>query len=209
MLLFYEICAIFGGTLLIGQFILTLAGLGGDHEFSDGGGDTIDGELGGGDFDHAGEGHLAGHSSTIGLFKVLTFRALTAAITFFGLAALAMNSAGGKPLETLFVGVAVGIAAMFAVHWLMRQITRLKADGTVNITDAVGEQAQVYLRIPGSQSGAGKVLVALRQGTLELAAWTRGLEIPTGSTVQITHLVGTDAVEVIPVSPSSVEQPHA
>lgn len=195
-------CALFGGTLLICQTVLTLIGLSGDHDFShDGGGHDVGHDLGGQGAigDAQGTSHDAAsstqHSSTW-FFGIVTFRTAVAALTFFGLAGMAAHSSDLSPVPSLTIGVLAGFAAMYGVHWMMRQISRLRADGSVRIDNAVGMTGTVYLRIPGHLGGAGKIQLNLQNRTVELSAWTDRSEIPTGATVLVTRVVGPDSVEV-------------
>ena len=190
-------CALFGGTLLICQTLLTLIGLSGDHDFSHDGGDHDIGHDVGGDAD--GTGHDAAsshHHGSTWFFGIVTFRTAVAALTFFGLAGMAAHSSDLSPVPSLAIGVMAGFVAMYGVHWMMKQISRLRADGSVRIDNAVGMTGTVYLRIPGHLGGAGKIQLNLQNRTVELSAWTDRSEIPTGATVLVTRVVGPDSVEV-------------
>ncbi|MBC8116717.1 MAG: hypothetical protein H7062_20170 [Candidatus Saccharimonas sp.] len=198
----FLVCALFGGTLLICQTVMTLIGLGGDHDFSHDGGDhDLDHHLGGHDASGASSGtnhdaaSSAQHDSTW-FFGIVTLRTAVAALTFFGLAGMAAQSSDLSPVPSLAIGVLAGFAAMYGVHWMMRQISRLKTDGSVRIDNAVGMTGTVYLRIPGHLGGAGKIQLNLQNRTVELSAWTDRSEIATGATVLVTRVVGPDSVEV-------------
>lgn len=196
----FLVCAIVGGTWLICQFVMTLMGFGVDHDVSL---DASHADVSGGPAVGEGDAGTADghdHSSALWFFKIVTIRTLTAAVAFFGLAGMGVQSSGGSPLQALSGGVVAGLAAMWSVHWLMQQMTRFDADGTVRLNDLVGLTGTVYLKIPGGQSAAGKVHIAAPQGTLELNAWTLGPEIPTGTTVRISAMIGEEAVEVSPLN---------
>ena len=195
-------CALFGGTLLICQTVMTLIGLSGDHDFSH---DGMDHDLGHdlGCHDAGGNAHGTGHATTAPtqhsstwFFGIITFRTAVAALTFFGLAGMAAHSSDLSPVSSLAIGVLAGFAAMYGVHWMMRQISRLRTDGSVRIDNAVGMTGTVYLRIPGHLGGAGKIQLNLQNRTVELSAWTDRSEIATGATVRVTRVVGPDSVEV-------------
>jgi len=195
-------CALFGGTLLICQSLLTLIGMSGDHDLThdgvehdfshDAGGHELSGETNGEAHDLASSAH---HSSTW-FFGVVTFRTAVAALTFFGLAGMAAQTSDVAPLPSLVIGVMAGLAAMYGVHWMLKQISRLRADGSVRIDNAVGMTGTVYLRIPGHLGGAGKIQLNLQNRTVELSAWTDRSEIATGASVLVTRVVGPDSVEV-------------
>ncbi|MBS0201996.1 MAG: hypothetical protein JSS49_03790 [Planctomycetes bacterium] len=193
----FTACALFGGTLLICQTIMTLVGLSGDHDF---GGDTdadLD-DLDGADGDHSLETHDHGahHHSSTWFFGIVTFRTIVAATTFFGLAGMASLSNQISEGPSLLIASLAGLAAMYIVHWLMQQLRRLRADGSVRIERAVGLTGNVYLRVPGAHQGAGKIVLNLQNRTVELTAWTDQSELPTGSTIVVTRVIGPDSVEV-------------
>jgi hypothetical protein len=195
-------CALFGGTLLICQTLLTLIGMSGDHDFDhDGGSHDFGHDLGG--HDASGDTEAAGHDTASSahhgstwFFGIVTFRTAVAALTFFGLAGMAAHTSQVSPVPSLAIGVLAGFTAMYGVHWMMRQISRLRADGSVRIDNAVGMTGTVYLRIPGHLGGAGKIQINLQNRTVELTAWTDRSEIATGATVLVTRVVGPDSVEV-------------
>jgi hypothetical protein len=197
MATWFLLCAVFGGTLLVCQFVLTLTGMGGDHD----GGDLSDLST---EHDLSADLHHdllhddpVGDQHSTGLFfKLLTFRTLVAGVTFFGLAGLAMRESNFDSTTTLFAALASGFLAMWCVHWLMQQMARLRADGTVRVSDAVGLTAVVYLSVPMPDHGVGKVTVSLANRTLELTAQSANGELPTGTPVRITRRLGPELVEV-------------
>jgi hypothetical protein len=194
----FTACAIFGGTLLICQTIMTLIGLSGDHELA---GD-VDGDLGGAEFSHDGGSAdpVENHHGSTWFFGVVTLRTLVAAITFFGLTGMSALTNQIDPGPSLVIAVVSGFAAMYGVHWLMRQLSRMHADGSVRIDRAVGMTGNVYLRVPGSRQGTGKIQLNLQNRTVELTAWTDHAELPTGATVVVTRVIGPDSVEVVAAS---------
>jgi hypothetical protein len=170
---FYLICAAGGGTVLLFQVIAGLFGLGGDH-------DT--------DAD-------ADHDSSF-FFGLLGIRTVASALTFFGLGGLSADYYGASEPVTISVAVASAVAAFFAVALIVRSLGRLKADGTVRIERAIGCTGSVYLRIPGSKTGTGKVQLSVQRRTVELQAVTAGPELPTGVAVRVVAVVNSDTVEV-------------
>ena len=212
MATFFISCALFGGTLLICQTLMGLVGFGADHDLDgDADGDTDAGGLegadaDGGDLDHelghldvaSHGGHGGGHQhSSTWFFGMITLRTVIAGITFFGLAGMSALTRGFDEKASFVIAAAAGFAAIYAVHMLMTGMRRLNADGTVRIDRAVGMTGNVYLRVPGSHQGAGKILLNLQNRTVELTAWTEQAELPTGTTVVVTRVVGPDSVEVM------------
>ncbi len=168
-------CAIFGGTVLVAQFLL---GFGGDE---DGGGDHADdvadhvdgmddGQADGDAQD--GDGHEHHHGSTW-LFGVLSFRTVLIGLTFFGLTGKAAMASGFQGAMPLVIAVGCGLASMYGVYFLMRGLFKLTADGTERIAMSVGEEGTVYLTIPGPHSGKGKVHVPVQNRLIEYEASDR------------------------------------
>jgi hypothetical protein len=202
----YLTCFLVAGTLMVGQFLLGLLGLG--HEHDVGGHDGYD--AGGHDV-HA-EGHDAhdahheAHDSYVVWFaSMLTFRTLVAAVTFFGLVGLAAASQWPeRDGLNLAVAVAAGVGALLLVGSLMRALNSLKADGTVRIDRAVGSSGTVYLTVPGQKAGVGKVQVNVQNRTMEYQAVTPNAELPTGAKIVVVNVINSDTVEVVPVTTSGV-----
>ncbi len=210
----FIVCAAIGGTILVCQLVMMLIGLGG-HAFMDADMPADVGHGFGGDFHAGGDGlhgdaglhtdHAGGdsadseqgiqHGSTW-LFNVLSFRTITAALTFFGLAGWTAQSAEMSPPTALLVAVAAGVAAMYAVYWLMQCLYRLQADGNVRIQRSVGQHGNVYLRIPANRSGSGKIQFNLQNRIMEYLAVTDGPELPTGAKVVIVGIVNPTTLEV-------------
>jgi hypothetical protein len=190
----YTICALLGGTLLVCQFLLSLLGLGGHHDI--GGHDLHD--VGGHDVHHEADQDAAHESAASWFTGALTFRTLVAALTIFGLAGRAADAAQFAPALSFAVALAAAAATLFLVAWLMQSLYRLKSDGTIRIHRAVGQGGTVYLPIPGSRAGTGKVLLNVQNRTAEYQAITAGESLPTGTKVTVVAVVSSDTVEVIP-----------
>jgi hypothetical protein len=196
---FYLGCVIVGGSVMVIQFLLSLAGLGGGHE-SDVSHDVGAGDAGGHDVtDHHGDhgGHDPNHGSWFA--GMLSLRAVTAAVAFFGIGGLAASARQvSEPLPIVIAAAAAG-AALFMVAWVMRGLHRLQADGTVRIERAVGAPGTVYLSVPGQKAGVGKVTVSVQNRTMEYHAVTAAPEgLVTGAKVVVVAVLGPGTVEVAP-----------
>lgn len=187
----YLLCATVGGTVLLVQTILLAVGAGGD---ADAGVDPEDLHAGDGDHGSAHDGHDA--------FKLLSLKAIVAFLTFFGLAGLAADQASVEPGPTLAIAGVAGTGALYLVAYLLAAMSKLHSQGNLDINNAVGQTGQVYLRVPQSNSGHGKVTVAVQGRKVQLKAVTPGAEISTGAEVRIVAAPAPDTVEVVPVERS-------
>jgi hypothetical protein len=208
----YMICAAVGGTLIVCQFLLTLLGLGGHHDM--GGGHDMDAsspDMGGHDTgSHDGAAHHeGGHESQLNwFFSKLTFRTLSAAFAFFGLAGLACIRLEVEPILGLAIALGAGALAIVVVGWLMQLLSRLNVDGTIRIERAVGSRGTVYLSVPGAKSGVGKVHVNVLNRNVEYKAITSQEQLPTGAKIIVVSIVSADTVEIAP-APDSERTTHA
>ncbi len=206
MPLFFMICAVVGGTILICQFVLTVVGLGGEHgvDYShdlahDFSGDAgHDADSGGA---HGHDGHDAAHQhSSSWLFAVISFRTLVAAVTFFGLVGLAAQSARQPLGVQLLLALAAGIGAMYGVHWLIRMISRLGEDATLRVKTALGQEGTVYVPIAAGRAHAGKIQLRLQNRLVEYEAITSAPErLATGAKVRVVGIAG-NVLEVEPIT---------
>ena len=73
---------------------------------------------------------------------------------------------------------------------------KLSTDKTFQMDDALGVIGDTYLRIPGEKKGTGKVMVSVRGSMHEIDAMTEGAEIPTGTKVRVTKVIGSELLEV-------------
>ncbi len=176
---FFLTCAAVGGVILVAQLVLGFFGAehhGGDH--------------------HIGTQH---DSASDGL-QLLSARTLSAAVAFFGIGALGASAIGLPTVVATVAGSALGIAAMFGVAFLMRAMLRFEHDGSIDIQRAVGQAATVYIPIPASEQGSGKVTMMLQGRTVEYQAVTAdGQSLPTGAAVLIVDVRNDDTVEVVPL----------
>lgn len=200
-------CALIGGTFLVCQIALTLLGMGGDMDVDIPGDMDVDipgdmGDIGDLDLDVGGDADAGGDfdtdDSTSG-FRVISFRTIVAGLTFFGLGGLAADATEAPPLAVWGIALACGAAAVYTVYWMFRLLYSLKEDGTVHISNAVGRHGTVYLKVPESSSGAGKVQVNVQSRTVEYLAMTEGDELPTGTKIVVVDVLTPSTVQVEPV----------
>ncbi len=211
----FLMAAVVGGTVMVCQFLMTMLGLGDD------GADFGDGDVGGdvgvdvGDFDGGGDMDLdvdgdhqtpmhhaadadVDHPGSSWLFQVLSFRTIVAALTFFGLGGAWSSSSGHTEALALMIAFAAGGGAMFAMYHLMKAIYNLQSSGNVDIRNAVGQPAKIYIPVPSAGEGKGKVQVTLQGRMMEYEAITDDDEkLNTGENVIVEAVVGSDIVKVM------------
>jgi hypothetical protein len=132
-----------------------------------------------------------------GYLSLKTLSAMLIGIGFGG----AMIGGNGFPVVlALAGGILIGlfISAFFFV--IMKGLYRLRSDGTAMLWEAIGQRGTVYMRIPGEASAPGEIQVAFAGRLVNVPAFTRGVELATGTEVLVISLRGEHAVEVEKVS---------
>lgn len=172
-------CLLIGGIVLVAQVVLSLIGLDTDT---------------GADVSHVGVSDV-GHG-----LELLSVRSLSAATVVYGGAGIWLNTVL-PPAVAAGVAIVPAFGAALFSAWATRQMTRFDSSGTLQLQNAVGQNAYVTLTIR-KDGDFGLVQVPVQGRTIELRATAReDRDIPEGSTVIV---VAFDAegqtVEVVPTS---------
>lgn len=144
--------------------------------------DTHEALPGAQDYDALGHAvHRSGHFQESGL-RLFTVRGLMAFLAVGGWTGIALEDTGMGAIGATLFAFLTGFAALVLVAWLMRSALRLQSSGNIDLANAAGLPADVYLAVPAAGQGDGKVMLML-QGRLTVQdAYTDGpARLPTGS----------------------------
>lgn len=178
--------AIFASIVFTIQMAMSIIGLG------DLGDSDLDTDFSGGDSDGLDD---AGAMSLISIRNIIYF------LLGLGWSGVCLWDSITNHIVLLAVSILVGCAFVAAFLFVFRQLMKLQQNGAVNIADAVGKACDVYLRIPASRTGIGKVQISLGGSIHEFDAMTDAPEaIPSGTKVYVSQLEG-HALLVEPVKP--------
>ena len=206
--IFYAI-AIPATLILLIQTVLLFLGIGEDGDADADVPDT-DADLG---FDADVDGEIVDTSVSDGVFgdndaaeaydaagvdflRIFTLRGIVAFAVVFGWVGAAMSSAGASLAVTVPVAFVCGFAMMLAIAMLLRAVMKLRASGNTDNRNAIGVSGRVYLTVPPSRTGEGKVQVLLQGSLVERGAVTdEEIAIPTGAEIVVVGISGqTDLV---------------
>jgi len=177
---FFWTIACCASLVFIIQTIMTFVGLGTDTDVDAG---PMDGSV-----DSMEDGALSG---------VFSFRNLINFLLGYGWAGALLYGTIEKGWLLQLVAIAVGLLFVLAFVFMFRQVMKLSHDGSFKMQEAVGLKADVYLRIPASRSGRGKVQVSVKGSVHEIDAMTDNTEeIATGGQVKIVKVLGDDLLLV-------------
>ena len=181
---FFHGIAIVSTAILVMQIAMMLFGLGGETDLDmDGGGDI--------DMDH---GH---HGDGLG---ILSFRTVVAFLTGFGWIGVMSMQSGLGAYFALIPAAAAGIGLMLLIWWLMKVLSKLTSDGTLNYVNAIGEVGTVYLPIPPNRQAPGQIEVMI-QGRLVVAQAfsTAEQRLENQSRVRVIDVMDDNSLVVQPV----------
>lgn len=161
------------------QTILTAVG--GDHEAEMAEGDADDSAMG----DDGME------------YQYLSLKNVVAFFTMFGWTGIASYRAGLHPALVLLIATACGVLMVILMMYLFRFMAKMRHSGTMNLKNAVGHSAEVYLHIPAKREGQGKISILFQGSLRELNAITDDPDnIPTGKIVKVTGLLNENVLIV-------------
>ncbi len=134
------------------------------------------------------------HSSGL---KILSVRSLAAFFFGFGWTGVIVLKSGGSIFAAIGAGAVVGSIAMLALYFLLSSLSRLKDSGTLNLQNAIGKEAKVYVTIPPDMAAGGQVEIHVQSRVICLDARTRkGEPLRTGSVVKVVELLGQNTLIV-------------
>ncbi|MBR7040029.1 MAG: NfeD-like protein [Oscillospiraceae bacterium] len=192
--------------VLVLQLLLTMIGGhgGGDVDISDTSG--IDGLDGGLDLDGNGiadaletdASQLASGTDPgdFGSFKLLTVQTIVTFLAVFGWVSIICVSAGMTTIPSVLIGAVCGAAMMLLVAKMVQASRKLVENGALDLKNAIGETATVYLTVPPKNGGSGKITMQLQGRFCEFDAVNAGeAPLKTGTQVVVTDVLG-DALVV-------------
>ena len=183
--------------MLVIQTILSLIGIGGEHDMDYDSDNDINHDVGHdvhAESSHDGHEHNHEHGNE-GL-KLFTLRGIVAFLAVSGWGALAISRSGHPWFTAMGLGFIMGLIAMLLVAAVLKLFVVMQSNGALDMDNAVGLDGTVYLTVPAE--GQGKVSVILQERLSEFDAVSEnGEEIKTGTEVTITGLTEDNRLIVI------------
>ena len=134
------------------------------------------------DFDHSPDGEVG--DSVEGV-KLVSVRAIVAFLVGFGWTGGLMLAKGLPMVTTIAASFAVGVVFMLVIFFMMRMLMSLRADGTLDYRNAVGQTGRVYVTIPAARGGEGQIEILL-QGRLTTVHAVTPSEKPLSPQTSVT-----------------------
>lgn len=122
--------------------------------------------------------------------QFFTFKSMLGFFMLFGWSGLGCMEMGLELWLTALLSIVAGGVMMFVTATLFYGMSRMTDNGTMKVSNALNSLGEVYLVIPASRGGVGKVQITVQGALRELDALTDDADaIPTGSIVQVIDII--------------------
>ncbi len=135
-------------------------------------------------------------------FKAFTFQGIVAFVLMFGLVGLALSRSDMHQMVALLAGTAAGGASMWTMGKMFQVFYSVQSSGNMNIDNAVGANATVYMRIKPGEVGQVQVEVQGAMRTLDAVAKDPDAYFKSGDTVTVKEIIAGRMV-VVPYGQTS------
>lgn len=129
-------------------------------------------------------------------FQLFTFRNFVNFFLGFGWTAVTLKG-NVSGVVTILVAVLVGILLVAAVMYIFYMMSKMEQSGNIDSNNAVGCKGNVYLTIPGTRSGEGKVQIGIQGAIREFDAITEGETIPNGTPIRVVEVINENVLLVV------------
>ncbi len=130
--------------------------------------------------------------------NLYTFRNLVNFVLGFGWSVILLQESIPSTPLLIVVGVAIGIALVAVVMYLFKWLAGMQQSGNINLQrSATGCEGKVYLTIPASRTGSGKVQITINGAVREYDAITENEEpLKTGSSIRVVDVIDSNTLLV-------------
>ena len=178
----FALIALPSTVLIIVQTVLLLIGIGADSD-ADVDADDIDG------LDLADDG-----------LAIFSIRGILSMLCITGWVAVALLETSLPAGVSIAIAIVCGIATLIGMAFLMRAINRLQSSGNIDIGNCIGKIGEVYIPVPASGNGSGKVNLTVQEKFSEFTAiTTSGDQLKTGSFVRVVAVSESGVLVVEPI----------
>ena len=168
--------------LIVIQTVLMLIGIGGD---------------GGADAEVDIDDGIEVPDDGLAIFSV---RGVTSMLCITGWVAVALLETSLPQGVSIAIAIACGVATLIGMAYLMRAVYRLQSSGNIDIENCVGKIGEVYIPIPSTGNGAGKINLTVQEKFSEFTAiTTSGEQLKTGAFVRVVAVSESGVLVVEPI----------
>jgi hypothetical protein len=130
-------------------------------------------------------------------FQFFTLKNMTGFFTIFGWIGISCMSAGMGNGITIMISLISGLIMMVIMASIFYFMSKLVESGNLDIKNAINKTGTVYIPIPASRIGQGKIQIKVQSALRELDAVSDDAEnIKTGTLVIVTEVLNNNVLVV-------------
>jgi hypothetical protein len=129
--------------------------------------------------------------------KLLSLRGIVAFLVGFGWTGGLFIAKGLSLLLVLLISIGAGIVFMGVILLIMKLLMSLKADGTLNYENAIGQTGHAYIAVPARRAGLGQVEIMVQGRLITAQAVTDHHHAITPQTEVIVTGVESDTLLIV------------
>ncbi len=156
----------------------------------------------GGDLSEAGDVDVEGPEDHPSGLQLVSLRTVVAFFMGFGWAGVYAAASDFSIRNVVGFALVGGAIFMLAIFYLMRMLHDLRHSGTLDYRNSIGEVGTVYLPIPPSMEGPGRIQVMIQGRLKVIQALTRhGERLENRARVRVVDLLDENTLVVEPLVP--------
>ncbi len=130
--------------------------------------------------------------------NLYTFRNFVNFVLGFGWSVILLQDVIPSTPLLITVGVVIGIALVAVVMYMFKWLAGMQQSGNINLQrSAAGCEGKVYLTIPASRAGSGKVQITIGGAVREYDAVTENeTPLKTGASIRVVDVVDANTLLV-------------
>nr|MBC8518189.1 NfeD family protein [Euryarchaeota archaeon] len=127
-------------------------------------------------------------------FELFSIQGLAAAIMMFGYVGMFTIKATDTEVYAVIAGGMAAMISMYGVGLMLKGISDLQVDGTMNYEDAIGQRGEVYSRIKPDETGQVSVAVDGTLRTLKGRSKDKTQLLDSGDFIRVVDVIGSTLI---------------
>lgn len=130
-------------------------------------------------------------------FQLFSFRNLINFLLGFSWTGISFYDYIPNPIILIIISLIIGILFVALFFVIIKQITKLAENNSFSLNETLNQTAEVYLTIPETKKGIGKIMISIKGTFHELEAISEETKkIETGSLVKVIKIENNKIVVV-------------
>lgn len=143
----------------------------------------------GADANDGGDANFGGDFDAETPFQLFSLRNLINFLLGFSWGGISLWNTIDNKTVLVFVALLIGTSFLAFFLIVMRQLAQMQEDNTVRIAHAINKTGSVYITIPESKSGFGKIQISIRGSQREYQAVTKGESLSSGTAIRVVEIL--------------------